>query len=62
MRKSNDVYKMPNGELIEINQMTQPPENAKLWQGYDYEKQEWVFNDKKDIRTLEELKANLINK
>ena len=28
-----------------------------LWNGYDYEKQEWVFEGKKDTRTLGELRA-----
>ena len=29
--------------------------NGKLWNGYDYDKQEWVFEGKKDTRTLEEI-------
>ena len=56
MRTSNDIYKLQNGKLIEIDQMTQAPENAKLWRGYNYDKQEWIFDGKKDIRTLEQLK------
>jgi len=31
--------------------------DGKLWNGYDYEKQEWVFEGKKDTRSLEELRA-----
>lgn len=28
-----------------------------LWNGYDYKKQEWVYQGQKDVRTLEELRA-----
>ena len=56
MRTSKDIYKLPNSELVAINQMTEPPQNAVIWRGYDYNKQYWVFDGKKDTRTLEQLK------
>ena len=58
MRKSTDTYKLANGELVEIDQMTQQPKGATLWRGFDYERQIWIFNGKEDTRTLEELQAN----
>lgn len=59
MRISNDIYKTKEGNLISINQMQEPPQNSTLWQGYDYSKQCWMFEGKKDTRTLEELKNQL---
>lgn len=56
MRNSNDIYKLSNGKLISINQMTKSPKDSKLYTGYDYDLQEWRFEGKKDIRTLKELK------
>lgn len=43
-RVSSDQYKMVDGVRV-------------LWNGYDYEKQFWVFEGKRDTRTLEELQA-----
>jgi len=43
MRTSKDIYKIINGKKI-------------LWKGYDYKNQYWVFEGKKDTRTLEELR------
>lgn len=43
-RVSNDEYKEVDGVRI-------------LWNGYDYDKQYWVFEGKRDTRTLEELQA-----
>ena len=43
MRTSKDIYKTINGKKI-------------LWKGYDYKNQYWVFEGKKDIRTLEEIR------
>ena len=31
--------------------------NGKLWCGYDYDKQIWIYEGKEDTRTLKELKA-----
>lgn len=56
-RISKDEYKL-NGESIFIGGMDEVPEGAELWSGYNYDKQEWWFNGKKDTRTLEELRAN----
>lgn len=44
MRKSNDQYKIIDGIKT-------------LWMGYNYELQFWVFEGKKDVRTLEEVQA-----
>ena len=44
-RQSNDLYKIVNGVKV-------------LWHGYDYEKQCWVYEGEKDIRTLEQLQSN----
>ena len=52
MRTSNDQYKMPNGKIVFIDQMTPPPTGAVIWNGYDYDKQIWVFEGKPDTRTL----------
>lgn len=48
-RISNDEYRTVDGV-------------RKLWSGYDYEKQEWVYEGKKDTRTLEELQASINSK
>ena len=56
MRTSNDIYKLPNGKLVENNQMTESPTDGKLWTGYDYDQQKWYFEGKPDTRTLEQLK------
>ena len=64
MRMSADEYILPSGEIVAVEpnvsaevQVLYP--NAKLWNGYNYERQEWVFKGQKDIRTLAELKASL---
>lgn len=59
MRTSNDIYKTKEGQLIEVDQMTEPPTGSIIWQGYDYTNQYWVFKGKKDTRTLEELKKSI---
>lgn len=56
MRTSRDEYKLPNGNIVAISQMEKPPEGSVIWNGYDYVNQFWVYNGKKDVRTLEELK------
>ena len=60
-RTSRDVYINPLGKFIMLRQSEQSLEfikeqGLKLWKGYDYNKQEWVFEGKKDTRTLEELR------
>lgn len=59
MRTSKDQYKLPSGEIVSISQMERPPQGAVIWNGYDYQNQVWVFQGKKDTRTLEELKASI---
>lgn len=60
MRTSHDQYKFTaDGPIVYVPQTVEPPENAFLWNGYDYEKQEWIFEGKKDTRTLEELRATI---
>ena len=61
MRTSNDTYKMSDGSLKNIDQITSIPLNATLWQGYDYINQYWVYEGKRDVRTLEQLQQ-AINK
>ena len=56
MRTSMDEYKTKEGTIVAVSQDEEPPINSKLWKGYDYTNQEWVFEGKKDIRTLEELR------
>lgn len=59
MRTSNDEYKLPNGEIVSINQMTKPPQGAIIQNGYDYEKQCWIHNGRKDTRTPKQLQASI---
>jgi len=59
MRTSKDEYKLSSGEIIALSQNEQPPENAKIWNGYDYKNQYWVYQGKKDTRTLEELRKTI---
>lgn len=62
MRTSPDIYKTREGNLITVGQdykiFSIPPEGAKIWTGYDYKKQEWVYRGKKDTRSSEELKRD----
>lgn len=55
MRTSNDIYKLLDGTFVSIDQMTEPPQGAVIWKGYDYTNQYWVHNGQKDTRTLEQL-------
>ena len=63
MRTSKDEYINPAGRLIMLpNNKYQSQEfikehKLKLYNGYDYENQCWIYKGKKDTRTLEELKA-----
>lgn len=64
MRTSRDVYKNALGALIQLSQNEQSREfiaahGLTLWSGYDYDRQEWVHEGKKDTRTLEELRASI---
>lgn len=56
-RMSCDQYRTVDGKVVEVSGMDRPPVGAILWNGYDYNKQEWVFEGKKDTRSLEQLQA-----
>jgi hypothetical protein len=56
MRTSKDEYILPNGKIIAISQSERPPQEAKIYNGYDYINQKWIYKGKPDTRTLEELK------
>lgn len=57
MRTSKDEYILTNGEIIALSQNEIPPQGARIYNGYDYHNQYWVFGGKRDTRTLEELQA-----
>ncbi len=57
MRTSKDEYKMPDGSMVYIGGMDEVPAGAVLWKGYDYTNQYWVFEGRRDTRSLEELRA-----
>ncbi len=64
MRTSRDTYKNPLGQFIQLKQSDQSIDfiekhNLKLWNGFDYQAQKWIFEGKEDTRTLEELQASL---
>ena len=54
-RTSHDIYKLPSGELVPVSCDQAPPENSTLWNGYDYDKQEWFYQGQKDTRTIEQI-------
>jgi len=58
MRTSKDEYILPDKTIIALSQNEQPPKDAKIWNGYDYKNQHWVYQGKKDTRTLEKLKTD----
>ncbi|MCX6724220.1 MAG: hypothetical protein NT155_03575 [Candidatus Staskawiczbacteria bacterium] len=60
MRTSNDEYILPDGKIISLGQDQQPPKEARIWNGYDYQNQYWVYQGKRDTRTLTELRASKI--
>ena len=60
MRTSNDEYILPDGKIISLGQDQKPPQEAKIWNGYDYQNQYWVYQGKRDTRTLAELRASKI--
>jgi len=59
MRTSKDEYVLLTGEIVAVSQSEQPPQGARIWNGYDYQKQFWVHEGERDTRTLEELRATL---
>lgn len=65
-RSSCDQYRLPSGIVVNCTSAKIEQEILKdggvLWNGYDYQKQEWVFEGKKDMRTLEELRASIEGK
>lgn len=51
---------MPDGvTTVAVGGNVTPPEGATLYHGYDYENQYWVYEGKRDTRTLEEIKNAL---
>lgn len=56
MRTSPDIYKLPNNTLIFIDGTMTPPANSKLWSGYDYDRQLWIFKGKAENRTIDQMK------
>lgn len=58
-RVSCDQYKLPDGTLVLVSGAERPPEGSVLWNGYDYDKQYWVYEGERDTRTLEELQAKM---
>lgn len=56
-RTSKDEYVLPTGEHIFVGGQDTVPAGATLWNGYDYGKQEWIYQGKRDTRSLEELRA-----
>jgi hypothetical protein len=61
MRTSKDEYLTLDGRFIMVSQNDKPPHGAKIWNGYDYTNQYWVFNGQRDVRTLEELQQAITN-
>lgn len=59
MRTSKDIWILPNGEKVSIDQMTEPPTGATVYDGYDYEKQCWMYHGEKDTRTIEQIRATI---
>lgn len=62
-RLSCDQYRLPNGVIVNCTSAKIEAEILKdggvLWNGYDYKKQEWIYQGKKDTRTLEELRESI---
>jgi hypothetical protein len=60
MRKSCDQYRLPNGVIVNCTSAEIEKEILKdggvLYNGYDYQKQYWVYKGERDTRTLEELR------
>ena len=55
MRFSIDQWKLKDGSIIIA---FKAPRNAVFWTGYDYKNQYWVFEGKKDTRTIKEIKRS----
>lgn len=58
-RTSCDQYKLPNGIIVNITKAEHLDhvlkDGATLWNGYNYDTQQWYHNGAPDTRTLEEL-------
>ena len=59
MRTSTNQYRLPTGELVYQHDERNLPTGAILWNGYDYEKQCWIYKGERDTRTLEELRESI---
>lgn len=51
-----DEYKTKDGKIVAVSQSDAPPEGSRIWNGYDYQNQFWVFHGKRDTRTIAELR------
>lgn len=60
-RQSKDEYILPTGEIIAVSCAEQPPRSAMLYNGYNYDTQEWWYKGAKDTRTIEELQASMMS-
>ena len=60
IKKFKDIYKLANGKLMAFGQGVYIPQGAKLWNGYNYKNQCWIYHGKKDTRTLEEIGRKII--
>jgi len=59
MRTSKDEYRTLDGHIVVVSQDEKPPINSKIWNGYDYDKQEWIYKGEKDTRTIQELRSEI---
>lgn len=59
MRTSANQYRLLDGQIVTAHDIAELPSGAKLWNGYDYEQQFWVYKGERDTRTLEELRASI---
>lgn len=59
MRTSTDEYITKDGKIVAVSQDELPPEGSRIWNGYDYKNQYWVFHGERDTRTIEELRQSL---
>jgi hypothetical protein len=60
MRTSKDIWLLLSGELIALSQDEKPPQGATVWNGYDYALQCWIFEGRRDTRSIEELRATVL--
>ena len=62
-RQSCDQYKLPSGIIVNAPQSVIEEvikDGGVLWNGYDYQRQFWVFHGERDTRTLEELRSAMV--